>query len=282
MTTTKQPSAESLPAEKPAIRTVSFKSVALPAEHGSWSLVSEPILLGLLVAPTLAGLAMAVSAFAVFLVNRPLKIYLADRRRGRSYERTALAGRFVLIFSAIALIAAAITLVLEGWWPFAPFILALPLLLIFMVYDQRPGRFWQAELTAPAAFAAVAAAIGLAGGMAWQPALGLWGFMVVRVVPTVIFVRARLRLDKGKEGGAGESAPATIAIHILGVVSVAALVRVGWLPWAAVLAALILLGRAIWGLSDYRWRASVQALGFLEVGFGVLSALIVTVGFWLN
>lgn len=282
MTTTKQPSAESLSAKKPAIRAVSFKSVALPAEHGSWSLVSEPILLGLLVAPTLAGLAMAVSAFAVFMVNRPLKIYLADRRRGRSYERTALAGRFVLIFSAIALIAAAITLVLEGWRPFAPFVLALPLLLIFMAYDQRPGRFWQAELTAPAAFAAVAAAIGLAGGMAWQPSLGLWGFMIVRVVPTVIFVRARLRLDKGKEGGAGESAPATIAIHILGVVAVAALVRVGWLPWAAVLAALILLARAIWGLSNYRWRASVQALGFLEVGFGVLSALIVAVGFWLS
>lgn len=282
MTTTKQPSAESLSAKKPAIRAVSFKSVALPAEHGSWSLVSEPILLGLLVAPTLAGLAMAVSAFAVFLVNRPLKIYLADRRRGRSYERTALAGRFVLIFSAIALIAAAITLVLEGWRPFAPFVLALPLLLIFMAYDQRPGRFWQAELTAPAAFAAVAAAIGLAGGMAWQPSLGLWGFMIVRVVPTVIFVRARLRLDKGKEGGAGESAPATIGIHILGVVAVAALVRVGWLPWAAVLAALILLARAIWGLSNYRWRASVQALGFLEVGFGVLSALIVAVGFWLS
>lgn len=282
MTTIKRsPQAEPLTA-RPAKRAISYKSVALPAEHGSWSLTAEPILLGLLVAPTPAGLFMAIAAFAVFLVNRPLKIYATDRRRGRAYERTALAMRFVVLYGAIALAASAITFVLAGWRPFAPFILALPLLLIFMAYDQRPGRFWQAELTAPAAFAAVAAAIGLAGGMTWQPALGLWGFMITRSVPTVIFVRARLRLDKGKEGGAGENVSATIAIHVLGVAAAVALVRVGWLPWAAVLAAVILLGRAILGLSDRRWRASVQALGFLEVGFGVLSAIIVAIGFWLS
>lgn len=273
--------ADSLAAQ-PAKRNISYKSIALPAEHGSWSLTTEPILLGLLVAPTWAGLFMAIAAFAVFLINRPLKIYWTDRRRGRTYERTAIAWRFVVFYGAIALAASAMTFALAGWRPFAPFALALPLLLIFMAYDQRPGRHWQAELTAPAAFAAVAAAIGLAGGIAWLPALGLWGFMIARSVPTVIFVRARLRLDKDKEGGRGESVPATIAIHVLAVVVVAALVWVGWLPWAAILAVVILLARAIWGLSDYRWRASVQALGFLEVGFGMLSALIVAIGFWLS
>lgn len=283
MTTTERSSADSTSAEQQrAIRTPSYKSVALPAEHGSWSLVSEPILLGLLVAPTLAGLTMAVAAFTVFLINRPRKVYWADRRRGRAYARTALAMRFVLIFGAIALVASAITFALEGWRPFAPFLLAAPLLLIFMAYDQRPGRFWQAELAAPAAFAAVATAIGLAGGMAWQPALGLWGFMIARAVPAIIFVRARLRLDKGKTAGPGESIPVTIATHVLAVVGVSALVWIGWLPWTAVLAAVFLLARAIWGLSEYRWRSSVKALGFLETAFGTLSVLMVAIGVWLS
>ncbi|HRO23471.1 MAG TPA: YwiC-like family protein, partial [Promineifilum sp.] len=50
-------------ADKTKTRSVSFKSVALPAEHGSWSLVSEPIVLGMLVAPTWAGLALVIAAF---------------------------------------------------------------------------------------------------------------------------------------------------------------------------------------------------------------------------
>lgn len=283
MTTTEQTSADSIPVEqRRPIRTPSYKSVALPAEHGSWSLVSEPILLGLLVAPTLAGLTMALSAFTVFLINRPLKVYWTDRRRGRFYARTGLAMRFLLLFGAIALVAAVITFALAGWRPFVPFLLGAPLLLIFMAYDQRPGRFWQAELAAPAAFAAVATAIALAGGMAWQPALGLWGFAIARAVPAVIFVRARLRLDKGKAAGPGESIPATIFTHVLAVIGVLALVWIGWLPWAAVVAAVFLLARAIWGLSEYRWRSSFKALGLLETAFGTLSVLIVAIGVWLS
>ena len=55
-----------------AARRASAKSVALPAEKGSWSLVSEPILLRLLAAPSWAGATLAEGAFATFLCNRPL------------------------------------------------------------------------------------------------------------------------------------------------------------------------------------------------------------------
>jgi hypothetical protein len=263
-------------------RSASFKSVALPAEKGSWSLVSEPILLGLLVALSWAGLALAVGALALFLVNRPLKIYWGDRRRGRTYERTALAKRYFFIYGAIALAGFALAVALAAWRPFAPFLVAAPLLVVFMVYDQRPGRYWQAELAAPAAFAAVASAIALAGGLAWLPALGLWGFMVARTIPAVLFIRARLRLDKGKAAGPGDSIPGALLAHVVGLVGVAALVWLAWLPWTAVLAAAMLLARAVWGLSPYRWRMSVIALGFLETAFGTISVLMVAIGFWLT
>ena len=265
-------------ADKAQARSVSFKSVALPAEHGSWSLVSEPILLGMFIAPTWPGLALVVAAFFLFLLNRPFKIYWTDRRRGRFYERTALARRYTLIFGAVALAAAIAALVLGGWRPFVPFLLAAPLLLIFMIYDQRPGRHWQAELAAPVAFAALVMSVALAGGYSWIVALALWGFMSARTVPAVMFVRARLRLDKGKPVSLWK----TIVAHIAAVVLVALLVWQGWLPMTAAVAMIILLGRAIWGFSDYRWRSSMKALGFLETGFGLLAVLLVAIGFWLQ
>lgn len=258
------------------------RSVALPAEKGSWSLVSEPILLGLLAAPSWAGAALAVGAFAMFLCNRPLKVYLADRRRGRAYERTGLALRYLLGYAAVAVAGLAVGWALGGWRPFVPLIAAAPLLALFAVYDQRPGRHWQAELVAPVAFAAIVAAMAVADGWAWPPALGLWGFMIARAVPAVLFIRARLRLDKGKEAAPGESLPAVFAAHALAVVGVVGLVWAGWLPWLAVGAAVGLLARAVWGLSPWRWRSSVVALGFLETGFGALAVVLVAVGYWVS
>lgn len=272
---------ESLQTERvPLGHRVPFRSVGLPAEHGSWSLVSEPILLGLLVAPSWAGAAVAVGAFALFLFNRPFKLFWSDRRRGRSYGRTAQAQRYALIYGLMSLAGFLLAWLLAGPGPFLPLLLALPFLGVFLMYDQRPGRFWQAELAAPAGFAAVVAAIALAGGWERLPALALWGFMCARAVPAILFIRARLRLDKGKAAGPGETTPAVIVAHGIALAAVVGLVWPGWLPMTGVLAALILLGRAIWGLSPWRWRSSVKGLGFLETGFGLLSVVLVAAGYW--
>ncbi len=271
-------SSSSTTAGRDVSRSVSFRSVGLPAEHGSWSLVSEPILLGLFVAPSWAGLALVVAAFSLFLFNRPFKVWMGDRRRGRVYERTSVAQRIMVVYGAIAVAASLIALLLGGLLPFAPFLLAMPLLLVFMYYDQRPGRHWQAELAAPVAFAGVVAAVALAGGLTWIVALSLWGFMVARAVPTILYVRARLRLDKGKPG----SPWGILLAHVAAVVVVVGLVWPGWLPLTAVIAVAILLTRAVWGLSPYRWRSSAKALGFLEMGFGLLTVLLVAVGFWMG
>ena len=264
--------------DKPAPRGVSARSVALPAEHGSWSLVLEPILLGLLVAPSWAGLALSVAAFALFLFNRPFKVYWGDLRRGRAYARTAVARRYALIYGMAALAGTVAAVWLGGWLPFVPALAVAPLILLFMAYDQRPGRHWQAELAAPVAFAAVACAIGLAGGLPWTVSLALWGFMIARSAPAVLYVRARLRLDKGKP----TSPWGVVVAHVAAVVLVFALVLPGLLPSTAAIAVVILLGRAIWGLSTYRWRSSVKALGFLETGFGLVAVLLTALGFWIR
>jgi hypothetical protein len=150
-------------------------------------------------------------------------------------------------------------------------------MLLYAYFDRKPGRSWQAELSAPIGFAGIVAAIGLAGGMNWPVALALWAAMAGRAVPAVLFVRARLRLDKGKPA---QSAGAFVA-HLVAVLGIGALVWLEWLPWTAVAAMLILLARAAWGLSDHRWRTSVKGLGFLEMGFGFLTVFLIAVGFWL-
>ena len=68
-----------------------WRAVAIPDEHGGWGLTAEPALLGVLVAPSWAGAALAVAAFVAFIVRTPLKVVLVDRWRGRTLPRTRLA-----------------------------------------------------------------------------------------------------------------------------------------------------------------------------------------------
>src|SRR3989304_8628992 len=60
---------------------VRMRLVALPAEHGGWGLLMEPIALGLAVAPTAAGAVLGPAALGGVLARHPPKIALADRRR---------------------------------------------------------------------------------------------------------------------------------------------------------------------------------------------------------
>lgn len=248
----------------------------MPAEHGSWSLVIEPILLGLFVALSLGGAALAVAAFALFLLQRPLSIAWSDWRRGRQYARTRAAVRFALLYVGLALTAGLAAVLLVGWRPLLPAILALPLLVVFLWYNQRPGRSWQAELTAPVAFSAVVASIALADGWAMLPALALWAVMSARSVPAILFVRARLRLDKGK------TANTTTAIvgHVIALIAMIPWVWAGLLPITGIIALVILLARAVWGLSPQRWRCTAKQLGFLETGFGLLTVVLIAAGYW--
>jgi hypothetical protein len=65
--------------------------VALPSEHGGWSLTLEPVALGLLVAPSWPGLALGAAALVAFVARTPLKVVLVDRWRHRWLARTRLA-----------------------------------------------------------------------------------------------------------------------------------------------------------------------------------------------
>jgi hypothetical protein len=232
----------------------------------------------MLVAPSWPGFGVALAGFFAFLAQRPFKIVLSDWRRGKAYARTRLARRILGLYGLTAVVALALAVWSGGLQLLWPLVLAAPLFLLYFYFDRRPGRHLEAELAAPAAFAAISAMISLAAGWPMDLSLALWAAMSARSLPAVLYIRARLRLAKGKEG----PALPTIAAHALALLVVLILIWAGLLPQLAAVAFIILLLRAIIGLSRWRLQVRTQTLGWLEVFFGFLTVILIAAGYWLG
>jgi hypothetical protein len=255
---------------------VNLRSVALPAEHGGWGFLIEPVLLGLLVASSLAGVCLGMAVFGGFLVRQPLKIALLDRRRQKRYARTTYAERFVLLYGSSALAGLIAAVLLADTRILLPLIAALPAFLAQIVYDARSdSRALLPELAGPLALGAVASSIALAGGWTVTAASMLWVIIAGRAVPSVLYVRARLRLEKSKPAN-----PWWAIITSAGSVIVLGLLALGgFVPWLTVVAMLILLVRAARGLSSYRRPIPARVIGFQEMAFGLITIILAAAGY---
>lgn len=177
----------------------SLMRVALPTEHGGWSLTLEPVLLGLIVAPSWAGLALGGAALTAFLIRTPLKLAIGDRLRGRVLPRTRLATRVAAaeaLMLSMLLASAAVAAQSRFWLPLAA---AAPLFAVEMWFDVRSkGRHLAPELAGTVGIGAVAAAIALAGGADTLLAWGVWIVAGARAVAAIPFVRVQLRRAKAQ------------------------------------------------------------------------------------
>jgi len=146
----------------------------IPSEHGGWGLTLEPVVLGLLVAPSVAGVAIGIAAFLAFLVRTPLKMLLVDRHRNRELERDRLARRVVAAeaVALAAMVVVAFTRADAEW--VVPFVVALPLFAVELWFDARSrSRRLVPELCGAVGISAAAAAIALAGGEGYALAFAL-------------------------------------------------------------------------------------------------------------
>lgn len=190
---------------------VRVKSVAIPSEHGGWSLTLEPVLLGMIVAASGAGLALGVAAFAAFLTRTPLKLALGDRWRRRRMARTVLAERVAFAYSAVVVLALVIALVTAEGAFLLPLIVATPLVVTGLSFDVRSrSRRLVAELAGTIGIGSVAAAIVMAGGGARHAAFAAWCIVALRSVAAIPFVRTQLARAKHPEQGSGSSDVAQI------------------------------------------------------------------------
>lgn len=255
-----------------------WKSVALPTEHGGWAFIGEPILLGLLIAFTWGGLALGVAALAVFLLRQPLKLLIKDIQHRRSVPRTATARRFVRIYGLTATLAGMLMLWhLPNLLVLLPLALSAPLIAALLWHDvHNESRALVAELAGAVATGSIAASMLLMADKTLPIALGVWLALGVKSLTAVLYVRTRLRLERGQAAGHGRTV--AIVAHILGVGVLSGAAALAWGTWGAALAQVILTARAALGLSAWRAPRAAKHIGMQEVGYGLMFILLVAVG----
>lgn len=182
-----------MPAERAARERAAWRAVAVPSEHGGWGLTLEPVVLGLLLAPSWAGVLIGVAAFGAFLARTPAKLVAVDVRRSRWLPRTSLAARIAAVELVVVAAAAAGATVSAGpswWWAVA---LAAPLIMIEASFEVRShGRRLAPEVCGAVGVAATTSAIVLTGGGGVHLAAAAWLVLGARSVGAIPFVRAQI------------------------------------------------------------------------------------------
>ncbi|WP_306590452.1 YwiC-like family protein [Geothrix sp. 21YS21S-4] len=140
----------------------------LPVEHGSWFMLGFPLVLGLLLRPSWGGGCLGLGALAAFLARTPLRKVLRGPRDPAQLRALLLEGSLAGILGMAALS-------ISGPRFLIPLACATPLVLVALRADlQRAARSLPVELAAQAAFAALAAALVVAGGASSAETFRIW------------------------------------------------------------------------------------------------------------
>ena len=155
---------------------------------------------------------------------------------------------------------------MEKLWPLLPAALAG---LVFVWCDRRnAAREGAAETAGAVAFGLLPAAFGALANWSVPASLALAAVMLVRSVPTVLTVRANLRIKKGR---AVSILPALIAAGA-GLILSAWLVSLRLAPWMAAFFAVVFAARTVW-LLCWRPRLTARTIGIIEATLGGLMVL---------
>ena len=255
---------------------VSLKKIAIPVEHGGWGILFEPIVLGLIAFPSVGGLLISLAAVGAFFARQPLKLALVDWRRDRIYPRTRASAALAVAFGFLAALMLAGAIASSGTRILLPLLIAAPLALIQVWFDAKnDSRQLLPELSGAAAMSGVAGMIALAAGAGWIVAAVVWGVMVGRALPTILYVRSRVLMERGAAASRAIPVLAHVGAALLGLVLFAG----GLVPIVVPIALAILLGRCAVGLSPLRRRASAKEVGFTEIAWGAVTVIAIGLAF---
>jgi hypothetical protein len=248
------------------------RSTFLPKEHGSWSLAFEPLALGLLVAPSTGGFALATATVAAFFARRPLRAAFGpDVSVGSARSALLLLSLCV----GIGLGEAGILGSVAALWPL---LLCSPFLALFLRSDLRSDpRSLTSELAGSAVFALLPAAIATLAGWPPLPAIALAAVMAGRSLPTVVAVRSAVRIRKNQEPH--RLLPVTAALG--GLLLLVVLATHALAPWAAVGLGSLLLARSAFVVAPRLTPLSPRRLGSIEVVLGILYVAGAVIGYRL-
>lgn len=254
---------------------VRLRTIALPTEHGGWSLLIAPILLGLWMTPSAAGIWLSLSALGAFLTRQPLKLAWGDWRRGKRFPRTIWAKRFALGYGVLAGIAfgAAWRMSAHPFW--LPLLLAMPFAVVQFRFDiLKQSRAVVAECCGVTAISAVAAAIAQAAGWALLPAALLWLLLTLQATTAIVYVGARLRLARGIPV---PRAPALL-LHLAALALVGGLAWFGMVGWPVLAGFVLLAVRCGVGLMPRSLQTRAPVVGAQEAVFSLLTVASIALG----
>jgi len=251
----------------------SLRTIALPVEHGGWGFTLEPVLLGLLVAPSLAAWALAMTAVAVFLARRPIKLVLADVLRNRWRSRTTVAAAFTALYGVIAVAGITGALASGDRRLLVAYGVAVPLALVAVAADvNRKSRTLLAEVCGATAMGATVTAMASAAGWEYQEAVGLWLVLLGRDLTAIVLVREQIRRAHGRPGEVSR----VYLVCALAMIAMAALAAAGFVPWLSVLALAGIASLARVSLT--RPPIPARAVGWTQMVTGLVVVVLTAVG----
>ena len=234
----------------------------LPAEHGSWFMLGFPLVLGLLLRPSLAGLCLGLAALAFFLSRPPLRRVLQGQRDPAQILALLLLGALAIAFGLLALAMAGARFLI-------PLACVGPLAFLALRADlTRTTRSLAVEMAAQGAFAGLAAAMLVAGGDPLSGALRAWWF--VTLVGSANLAHVRRWLGHAHGLVAAELRHRLVIVHLLHALLVGTsalllasrgLAGILWTAWTALL--------YLRALAPYR-LVPARTLGWREGGLSVI------------
>ncbi len=254
--------------------TVTIKRILLPAEHGSWALTFEPLLLGLLVVPSVPGAWLVLVVAAAFLLRKPAKLAWGLTASREACVRAA-AEKAALLLGAVAMASLWFAGHSGGWLPLVTLLCGIPGVAFFFWCD-RTGRVrtLPAEAVGTLLCSLPLIAMALAARWTFPAALALGSLSLARSLPTLVLVRTTLRRAKDENVSI---APALL-IQIVALLTQIVFAFLKCLPAGTILVGVVLAARSAIYLALGNRCPSAKRIGMAETGVGLayLMALSVT------
>ena len=253
-----------------------LRPIVMPAEHGGWSFIGAPILLGLLVAPSWIGAMVATAGLLMFLSRQPLKTGAKDLLQKKRYPRTDWALGIGGAELAVALLLLGLSIAYSPRPLLPPIAVFLGVAAIQFVYDSLgKGRNTLPEIVGASAAGIIATIIAIAGGSSIPLAWLLAGILSLHCAVAIVYVGARLDLAHKRP----TSILAVWLVALAATAIVAFFVSSSLFSWPLLATFTLLAARAVWGVSRFRKEIKPHFIGIQEIGYTLLliSAVALTI-----
>lgn len=253
------------------------KALLLPAEHGSWSWLLVPFVVGAALAPawSFASLMTLIGGLSAFLLRQPATAWLRIRQgRGRRSDEPVALG-WTLFFAALGALSFAALIVmrrLDVLWLIPPAAAIFGVYIAVAQINRAQVRNMWMELAGAVGLAIMAPAAYIAGGGQLDEGGWLiWLLLAAQNGLGMFYVRLRIADTHNREAA---RMPVLLA-HIVGTVVVFVALDVAGAQMLAIAPTVFFLLRAGWATLKPRSIANIKRFGFMEVGIELLA------GMWL-